>query len=121
MLVLARFGQNAGLLGGFLETTQRAFDRLSRRNANFHEQPSLPTGAAKPSLKFWARMNPSPDYTLSRGPGQMPSRQDVQMQVAHGLSPVGSLINNDAVALSIALKTSPYLGCSGKEPRLEIG
>jgi len=44
MLVLTSFGENAGFLGGFLETTQRTLDSFPRCNANFHRQPSLRTG-----------------------------------------------------------------------------
>src|SRR5258708_29558201 len=50
VLVLAGFGEDAGLLRGLFESAQRAFDRLSRCNAYFHEQPSL-RPAQTPSLR----------------------------------------------------------------------
>jgi len=40
----------------------------------------------------------------------MPSRKDVQMQVTHGLTTVRSLVDNDAVALSISLEADSDVG-----------
>lgn len=44
----------------------------------------------------------------------MASRKDVQMQVTHGLTAIRPLIDNDAVTLTLALKTPADIGC-GRE------
>lgn len=50
----------------------------------------------------------------------MPSRKDVQMQVTHGLTTVRSLVDNDAVALSISLKAAADIGCGRKQLGFEL-
>src|SRR5262249_40168900 len=42
VLVLTRFGEDTRLLGGLLETTQRALDRFSRSYADFHSMYDPP-------------------------------------------------------------------------------
>jgi len=50
----------------------------------------------------------------------MPACQDVQVQVSDSLSAVGSLIDNDAVALVLALEPGTDLGRSRKQPGLYV-
>jgi len=51
----------------------------------------------------------------------MPSGQDVQMQVTHGLTTVRSLVDNDAIALPIALKATPNVSRGREQLSLEFG
>ncbi len=112
MLVLTSFGENAGFLGGFLETTQRTFDRFSRCNANFHRQPSLRirrplTARAVNLVALDSRTTVRSYHTGSKAsifsplagrPLQGPAGQDVQVQVIDGLAGVGALVDDDAIA-----------------------
>jgi len=59
MLVLARLGENTRLVGGLLETAQRALDRLAWCDANFHSYD--PPFNALVERKILAPMGPDSD------------------------------------------------------------
>jgi len=51
----------------------------------------------------------------------MASGEDVQMQVTDGLTAVRSLVDNDAIALSVPLKAAADIGCGREQLGFEVG